>query len=77
MDINATHRGPEFWPAAIGAADDGPPYPVSSFESSCWLSKDKGTPSLSTMPGSFIPLSNGSVLELAWAMVSLKLGFTR
>ena len=59
MNTSAAHRNPKFWPAAIPIANDGPPYPVSSFEPSRWLSKDKGTSSFSPLPGSFIPFSDG------------------
>ncbi len=59
MNTSATHRNPKYWPAAIPTAKDGPPYPVSSFDPSRWLSKDKATSAFSPMPGSYIPFSDG------------------
>lgn len=58
MNTSATHRNPKYWPAAVPAAGDGPPYPVSSFDPSRWLSKDKRT-SFSPTPGSYVPFSDG------------------
>lgn len=58
MNTSATHRNPKYWPVAVPSTGDGPPYPVSSFNPSRWLSKDKGT-SFSPTPGSYVPFSDG------------------
>lgn len=59
MNTSATHRNPKYWPAAVPTAGDGPPYPVSSFDPSRWLSRDNGTSSFSPTPGSYVPFSDG------------------
>ena len=59
MNTSATHRNPKYCPAAIATGKDGPPYPVSSFDPSRWLSKDKATSAFSPTPGSYIPFSDG------------------
>ena len=59
MNTSATHRNPKYWPVAVPNARDGPPYPVSSFNPSLWLSEDKGSIALSPAPGSYVPFSDG------------------
>ena len=59
MNTSATHRNPKYWPAAVPTAGDGPPYPVSSFDPSCWLHKDEGSSAFSPTPGSYVPFSDG------------------
>ncbi|KAL8665783.1 MAG: hypothetical protein Q9202_001905 [Teloschistes flavicans] len=65
MNTSAVHRHPKFWPQCELIADDGPPYPVSSFDPSIWLrdtKEDIGDQAADTFfprPGSFIPFSEG------------------
>ena len=59
MNTSAAHRNPRYWPAAVPTVNGGPPYPVSSFDPSRWLNKDKGTISFSPTPGSYIPFADG------------------
>ena len=63
MNTSATHRNPKYWPSAEPNAEDGPPYPVSSFDPARWLrnnSDDGGdTTSFGPTPGSYIPFSDG------------------
>ncbi len=59
INTSATHRNPKYWPAAVPIAGDGAPYPVSSFDPSRWLNKDKGTSAFSPTPGSYVPFSDG------------------
>ena len=59
MNTSATHRNPKYWPAVVPIAGDGPPYPVSSFDLSRWLNKDKGISAFSPTPGSYVPFSDG------------------
>ncbi|KAL8719761.1 MAG: hypothetical protein Q9225_003277 [Loekoesia sp. 1 TL-2023] len=63
MNTSATHRNPKFWPVAERTADDGPPYPVSSFNPTIWLNGHSVANSegggLSPTPGSFIPFAEG------------------
>ena len=58
MNTSATHRNPKYWPASVPLAEDGPPYPVSSFDPSRWL-EGSNLVSLNPVPGSYIPFSDG------------------
>lgn len=63
INTSATHRNPKYWPATVSTAEDGPPYPVSSFNPSHWLqsSQTRGaqeTP-FTPQPGSYIPFADG------------------
>lgn len=59
MNTSATHRNPNYWPAVSRTTEDGPPYPVSSFDPFRWLRKDQGNSAFSPVPGSYIPFSDG------------------
>ena len=60
MNTSATHRNPKFWPSTVPKGEDGPPYPVSSFNPRQWLSSENGnSSSFSPIPGSYIPFSEG------------------
>jgi len=59
MNTSATHRNPKHWPSAVPTAGDGPPYPVSSFDPSRWLDRDRGASVFSPTPGSYVPFSDG------------------
>ena len=59
MNTSATHQNPKHWPVAVPNAKDGPPYPLSSFNPSIWLSEDKGDVVFNPVPSSYVPFSNG------------------
>jgi len=65
MNTIATHRNPKYWPESKHTSADGPPYPVSNFEPSRWLSGQPGGDSapkgalFSPKPGSYLPFSEG------------------
>ena len=63
MNTSATHRNPKYWPSAVPKAEDGPPYPVSSFDPARWLrtnsNDSRGTTPFSPTPGSYIPFADG------------------
>ena len=62
IDTSATHRNPKYWPKATPISNDGPPFPVSSFDPATWLeggSSGFGRTMFNPEPGSFVPFSDG------------------
>ena len=57
MYVSATDQNPKTWPPAVPIARDKPPYPVLSVDPSRRLSEDRGTSSLGSISGSYLPLS--------------------
>lgn len=59
MDTSAAHRNPKYWPEVTPKANDGPPFPVSSFDPARWLRKTDNGSTYSPVPGSYMPFSEG------------------
>ncbi|KAL8994188.1 MAG: hypothetical protein Q9188_007139 [Gyalolechia gomerana] len=59
MNTSATHRNPKYWPVVKPKGNDGPPYPVSSFDPARWLGKGNNGSPYTPVVGSFMPFSDG------------------
>ncbi|KAL8917291.1 MAG: hypothetical protein Q9172_005917 [Xanthocarpia lactea] len=59
MDTSAVHRNPKYWPEVTPKGNDGPPFPVSSFDPARWLGKSDGVSAFNPVVGSYVPFSDG------------------
>ncbi|KAL8836470.1 MAG: hypothetical protein Q9170_002903 [Blastenia crenularia] len=59
MNTSATHRNPKYWPEVTPKGNDGPPFPVSSFDPARWLGKSNDDSPCTPVAGSFMPFSDG------------------
>ncbi|KAI4199735.1 MAG: hypothetical protein LQ348_001825 [Seirophora lacunosa] len=59
MDTSAVHRNPKHWPEVVPRGEDGPPFPVSSFDPARWLRNSDDGSAYNPVAGSYIPFSDG------------------